>query len=314
MNVLITGGAGYLGASLVAELAGRSEVESILVYDNMSRGNYNLFLSPPSLPNKIHFRKADILDTHSLRESLAGIDVVLHLAARVTTPFADGDSHVFEQVNHWGTAELVYAIEQSDVSHLVYVSSTSVYGESPEWATIETPPNPKTFYGLSKLRAERHALRLLRQGTKTHIVRCGNIFGFAPSMRFDSVINRFAFESNFFRKISIQGSGTQHRSFLSLDRATKTIAALLNSDLAPDVYNLVDETYSILEIAETLRGLIPDLDLLFTDQMIKQRELIVEKDQRLTKVDQFPPRSLQDHLQDLLAGFSFQPHYSSVSS
>lgn len=312
MKVLITGGAGYLGASLVAELALHPQIDSIVVYDNLSRGNYNLFLVPPSLPNKIDFRKADILDTHSLRESLEGIDIVLHLAARVTTPFADGDSHVFEQVNHWGSAELVYAIEQSSVSHLVYVSSTSVYGESPECATIETPPNPKTFYGLSKLRAERHALRLLRQGIKTHIIRCGNIFGFAPSMRFDSVINRFAFEANFFRKISIQGSGTQHRSFLSLDRATQTIAALLDSDLAPDVYNLVDETYSVLEIADTLRSLIPDLDILFTDQMIKQRELIVEKDERLGCVNQLPSRSLRDHLQELLAGFSFQPHYSSV--
>jgi len=60
---------------------------------------------------KVRFIKGDILDSRQLRKALAGIDVVYHLAAKVTTPYANADSHFFEQVNHWGTAELVQAVK-----------------------------------------------------------------------------------------------------------------------------------------------------------------------------------------------------------
>lgn len=57
--------------------------------------------------------RGDILDGRTLEKALEGIDCVVHLAARVTTPFADSDAHSFDQVNHWGTAQLAYAIEKS---------------------------------------------------------------------------------------------------------------------------------------------------------------------------------------------------------
>lgn len=59
-----------------------------------------------------------------------GIDIIYHLAANVTTPFANTDPHFYEQVNHWGTAELAYAAEKASVKKLIYSSSTSVYGAS----------------------------------------------------------------------------------------------------------------------------------------------------------------------------------------
>ena len=113
MNILITGGAGYLGTELVHVLAANEDVEQILIYDNLSRGNYNLFLQDRFKHNKVTFVQADILDSRQLRNSLKDVDVVYHLAAKVTTPFANIDAHFYEQVNHWGTAELIYALEDS---------------------------------------------------------------------------------------------------------------------------------------------------------------------------------------------------------
>ncbi len=78
---------------------------------------------------------------------LQDIDVVYHLAAKVSTPLATENSHLFEQINHWGTAELVYAVEESPVSKFVYLSTTSVYGASEQMISVDTPPDPKTFYG-----------------------------------------------------------------------------------------------------------------------------------------------------------------------
>ena len=62
-----------------------------------------------------------MLDRRALTSHTKGIDVVVHLAAKVSTPFAHGDPHSFEQVNHWGTAELSYIVEEGDIEQVVYL-------------------------------------------------------------------------------------------------------------------------------------------------------------------------------------------------
>jgi len=174
MKILITGGAGYIGTELTYELEKNPQVKEIIIYDNLSRGNINLFIGQSKLSNKIKFVQGDILDTRLLKQTLKNIDVVYHLAAKVTTPFADQNAHFFEQVNHWGTAELVYAIEESNVKQFIYTSSASVYGASSQEADEGSVPNPRTFYGISKLRGEDHVNRLMAKDTETYIIRCGN--------------------------------------------------------------------------------------------------------------------------------------------
>jgi UDP-glucose 4-epimerase len=107
MKILITGGAGYIGTELTYELMKHADrIDEIIIYDNLSRGNYNLFIGLSKLPEgKVRFIQGDLLDTRKLRKALKGVDVVYHLAAKVSTPFADQNPHLFEQINHWGTAE-----------------------------------------------------------------------------------------------------------------------------------------------------------------------------------------------------------------
>src|SRR5690606_32778242 len=215
MKVLVTGGAGYIGTELVNLLVSNDDVEKVIVYDNLSRLNYNLFLGLKLHKHgKLSFVKGELLDSRSLRKVLKDVDVVFHLAAKVTTPFAVSDSHGFEQVNHWGTAELVYAVEETpSVKRFIYVSSTGVYGSSEDAVDEQVQPNPKTFYAISKLRGEEHVRRLMDK-VDTHILRCGNVYGYSKSMRFDSVINKFAFEANFNKLVTVQGDGKQSRSFI----------------------------------------------------------------------------------------------------
>lgn len=306
MKVLVTGGAGYIGTELVNALIERPDVEKVIVYDNLSRPNYNFFIGL-RLRNhaKITFVKGELLDSRALKKVLKDIDVVYHLAAKVTTPFANADAHVYEQVNHWGTAELIYAIEESNVKRFIYASSTGVYGSSNIPAHEDKPPDPKTFYAVSKLRGEEHVRRLIGK-IDTYIMRCGNVYGYSKSMRFDAVINKFIFEANVNKLITIQGDGKQSRTFIHIDMVAKALSNLLTADLPSDVYNIVDKNVTVLEILDILKELIPDLEFIFINQHLRLHELNVKVNPLITDTLRIRnTRTLREDLQEFLAKFSF---------
>lgn len=306
MNVLVTGGAGYIGTELINLLTSNSAVDKVIVYDNLSRQNYNLFLGLKlHYHRKIQFIKGELLDSRSLRKVLKGVDVVYHLAARVTTPFDSSDAHGYEQVNHWGTAELVYAIEESNVRRFIYTSSSGVYGSSEEEVDEGTPPNPQTFYAISKLRGEEHVRRITDK-IDTYILRCGNVYGYSKSMRFDSVINKFVFEANFNKMVTVQGNGKQSRTFIHVDQLSRALNKLLTSSIAGGTYNLVDKTIRIFDIVDELKQLIPPLEFIFINQHLKLHELTVKRNASLNEalgIRLGDP--LREELEEFVSRFSF---------
>jgi len=306
MKVLITGGAGYVGTELTKTLVKCPDIDDILVYDNLGRQNFNLFLGRRlERHEKVNFISGDILDSRKLRMILEGVDVVFHLAARVTTPFANTDAHFHEQVNHWGTAEVVNAIEDSSVQKFIYTSSTSVYGSSNEFLTEDSIPNAKTFYGISKLRGEEHVRRLFKK-LDTYILRCGNVYGYSKSMRFDAVINKFMFEANFNNRISIHGNGKQSRSFISVGLLAEIMEKLITKKVPGGTYNVVDKNYSILEIVDALKSIYPLLEFIFVNQHLSLRDLKVSPDSELRKyIDYVNKNDLKADLFGFKNRFSF---------
>ncbi len=306
MNVLIVGGAGYIGTALVDSLVQRGDIDSLVIYDNLSRSNYNLFLdSRYKNHSKIKFVKGELLDSRQLRKVLDGIDVVYHLAAKVTTPFANTDPHFYEQVNHWGTAELVYAIEESDASKIIYLSSTSVYGSALSEVDENTLPNPRTFYGISKLRGEEHVNRLAGD-RETYVLRCGNVYGYNRSMRFDAVINKFVFEANFSRQIQIHGDGKQHRAFVHIRNVAAALSRIIDGRLASGTYNLVDRNLGVLDIVDELKVQIPDLEFIFINQHLQLRQLLVKPNPVLVeKLDLRTEMTFPEEIREFLEQFSF---------
>lgn len=299
MNILITGGAGYIGTELCLRLMDRPEVTSIAVYDNLSRGNFNFFLGPEKRTDKVRFVDADLLDSYTLRKEIAKADCVVHLAAKVTTPFADQNPHLFDQVNNWGTAELCYSLESSACQRLIYMSSASVYGASTEAAGISTVPNPKTFYGISKLNGEKHVERL--QGKKdVAIVRCANVYGYSKSMRFDAVINRFVLRARNHGRITINGSGDQSRAFVHIQRTIDFLESLIFTDQWKEIYTLSDRNLTVNDIAYTLKEIMPELEMLYVDQQLSLREIQLAPDPNVQKLIGAPVRDLSSELKAFL--------------
>lgn len=274
MRILITGGAGYIGTELVHSLIENEENE-IIIYDNLSRNNYNLFLEGRLNPGKIRFIHGDILDSRKLKKVLDGIELVIHLAAKVTTPYSDQDLHQYEQVNHWGTSELVYHIEQAEsVKKIIYLSSASVYGLGQDkTADEESEPVPNSHYGLTKLRAEKEVQRL-SEYMSIQILRVANVFGYSRSMRFDSVINRFMFDAHYNKKIKVYGDGAQVRPFISIDHLVNRLVHFVKTDETTSVQNLMEFNLSINEIIQ--EGILkthPGTEILFISQDLPLKSL-----------------------------------------
>jgi UDP-glucose 4-epimerase len=339
MNILITGGAGYVGYALVQRLLQRSNtIENITVYDNLSRKNYALFSGAKIGAGKLTFVPGELLDGRTLARVAAGADAVVHLAAKVTTPFADNEAHFFDQVNHWGTAQLVQAVcDAPRVKKLLYLSSVSVYGNHPEPVNEQTPPHPDSFYGHAKLRGEEQLVRL-PESCETYVLRAGNVYGFNPAMRLDAVVNRFVFEAHFQGRITLHGNGEQARPFIQVDKLTGLLAGLLEQPygsglantgqpdsgpesralpadvsntakhqraLPPGIYNAVEHNFTVREIAQAVAQVYPELERHTINQHLAMKSLRVQVPCVLTQALPLPERSFADEIRDFGAHFAF---------
>jgi UDP-glucose 4-epimerase len=264
---------------------------------------------------KISFIQGDILDQRSLLKALQGIDLVYHLAAKVTTPYFDRDLHHYEQVNHWGTTELVSCILKHNkkeeekggntVQKLIYLSSAAVYGFSDEPCHEGSPLHPVSHYGITKLRAEKE-LDLLRDTCEVHVVRSANIFGYSRSMRFDSVINKFMFHSHFKKAIQLFGDGRQQRSFVSIQYLVQLLSLGAIQIDFPALINAYQFNYSINEVAfEFIKKLIPELDILYVNNGFSTKGITLESRQDVSKMQLPKPKDLLEYLKEFQQAFSF---------
>jgi UDP-glucose 4-epimerase len=305
MKILVTGGAGYMGYSVVKQLlCDLDDVHSITIYDNLSRKNYSFFTEARFDRKPIRFIRGDMLDGRSLRKALDGVDCVIHLAGIVTTPFADHEPHVFDQVNNWGTAQLVSAIEDSDVNKIVHMSSIAVYGATTGTLNEDTEPDPRCFYGTSKLDGERH-VAILEPKLDLYTIRSGNVYGYNPSYRTDAVINRFMFNANFSRRIRISGTGEQTRSFIHVDKIARVVVGAVDGRFKPGLYNAVEYNLSINEVAAKVKSLFPDLDVIHTNFNQQLRSIAVETPVRLTEQFSFGDETIEQELSEFKERFSF---------
>ncbi len=188
---------------------------------------------------------------------------------------------------------------------LIHLSSTSVYGSSDVMVNEGSPLNPQTFYGTAKRRGEEHVQRLVEQG-KAIIIRSGNVYGYSKSMRFDAVINRFACETNFHNRSTIQGSGNQYRSFIHVNDLVYSLSLFIDNEVPNDIYNLVAKNISVLEIVDVFKELKPSLEFLFVDQHLDLRNIQVDTNLKLASLlDLAQPRGLNEEIEEFLGNFSY---------
>ena len=305
MRILITGRAGYIGYSVVKKLLEDvGNLHSITIYDNLSRRNFSFFTEAKFDHKPVKFIQGDILDGRTLQKALEGIDCVIHLAAKVTTPFADADAHSFDQINHWGTAQLAYAIEKSTVSKVIYMSSISIYGDHADALHEEITPNPHSFYGRSKWEGEKQ-LKVLERDREVFILRSGNVYGYNPAYRIDAVVNRFLFQANFLGKVTINGSGDQHRSFIHVEKLADITTRVVDGQVKAGVYNIVEHSMSINDIVQEVNSLYPRLDVIHANYNIRMKDVTTQVPCRIFSQVSLPQVSFREELLQFKSRFSF---------
>ncbi|MDA9589743.1 NAD(P)-dependent oxidoreductase [Opitutales bacterium] len=303
MKILVTGGIGYIGLSLVERLIQRSDVSQVLVYDNLSKNNFNFFFDPVIRSSKLKFMEGDILDNHRFQDALEGCDWVYHLASVLPNSRTSQNLHSFDQVNNWGTAQVVDAVERSDVKGLVYTSSTEVYGKSAEPAAESKTPHPATQYGKSKLNAEQHVARLSGK-MDVYRMRVGKVYGYNSCFYAESVINRMLFSAHHYNQIIIDGDGSHVLGFSYLQSVASSLDAILSDTFPPNVYNLVTANFSVLQIADVIERLYPELETRFVSQDMTLESIPVLPNERVLVVPSDSLVDLESHLIEMKNRFS----------
>jgi UDP-glucose 4-epimerase len=171
MKALITGGAGFLGAALANRLI--ADGHTVHALDDLSTGDRD------TLDGRVIFTRGDVKDVPRLWSLLAGVDVVYHLAARVSVPESILYPVEYNAVNTGGTVSLMTAARDAGVRRVVFTSSGTVYGDQVEQPIAESaPPHPVNPYAVSKLAAE-HYVRAIGDlyRIETVVLRIFNAYG-----------------------------------------------------------------------------------------------------------------------------------------
>ncbi len=253
MKVLVTGGAGYIGTEIVRQLMQLDAVSNVVVYDNFSAGKQGMLHSGINR-SKLHIVKADILDSRTLSKEILGSNLVIH-AAGIGSPYNsnDFDIHQLEQVNHWGTAELVRSLEAyAPKAYLVYLSSVEVAGAT----------NHTSAYASSIARAEEEIERLVSKKSAT-ILRLADVFGSSANLRTDTLLNQIATDALLFGKIRILGDGNQTFAFSSIDDVTNATIAAVSNELPAGTFNLISHNLTLNMLAEELSFLMPQPEAIY---------------------------------------------------
>ncbi len=267
--ILITGGAGYIGSQLIRGLAADERFANcvIRIYDNLQRKHFCGLMDLPGI-GSYEFIEGDVLDRINLERAMEGASAVVHLAAIVKTPLSFDHPQWTDQVNHWGTAMVVECALEAGVSQFLYASSASVYGPGGPFRESDncTPIGP---YASSKLQGEQEVIRCSERGLRATIIRLGTVFGSAPTMRFDAVVNRLAYLVGIGRPITIHGSGDQVRPFIHVCDASAALRlGLTDSRAEGEIVNAATMNLSVNEIAHTVQTIVPTASIQYTDQHI----------------------------------------------
>jgi UDP-glucose 4-epimerase len=255
-HVVVTGGAGFIGANLCRELVAAG-VGRVVAFDDLSSGRRsNLDGSGAELV------EASILDADAIASACDGAGSVVHLAARPSVPRSIADPLASHHANATGTVMVLEAARAGGVAQVIVASSSSVYGANPALPKSEDLlTQPRSPYAASKLATESYALAWSASyGMGVLAFRFFNVFGplQAADHAYAAVIPAFVSAALDGRPLPVHGDGHQTRDFTYVDSlAAVVVDAVRRKVTSPTPVNLAfGSRRSLLQVVEALEGLL----------------------------------------------------------
>ena len=251
MNVLVTGGGGYIGSVLIPMLLeGGYKVKCL---DRFFFGEETL-ADVAGDPN-LEIIKDDIrwFDPKILQD----VDAVMDLAALSNDPSGELDPSKTIEINYKGRVRVANLAKKYGVSKYILASSCSVYGFQDEIVNEKSQTNPLTTYAKANLSAENEVLPLADDSFCVTVLRQATVYGLSPRMRFDLAINGMVLGFYKNRKIPIMRDGTQWRPFVHVKDTSRAFIMVLDSDpstVNKEIFNVGsnDQNLQILPLAKLI--------------------------------------------------------------
>lgn len=242
-NILISGGAGYIGSVLVFELLERNY--NVTVVDK----GYFGFDSLDGAKDRIEISKLDFL-SYAKKNDLGEFDAVCHLGGFSNDPQADFSPEGNLKINRDEAIEFFNKCVDDQVEKFIFASSAAIYGFNDEKELDENwSPDPKSNYAISKLQAEE-GMWQRKDEIQLAILRQGTVMGCSPRQRYDLVVNmmvRDAFDKGI---VNVFGGGEIWRPLINvIDVALAYIKIIENDGFESDIFNLLYKNYRISELA-----------------------------------------------------------------
>jgi nucleoside-diphosphate-sugar epimerase len=257
MQVLVTGGGGFIGSHLAAHLLERGY--RVRVLDNFATGRRENLLA---LAGDVEVIEGDIQSYERVNKAIAGCEVVFHQAALPSVPRSVQDPLTSNATNVIGTLNVLLAARDHDVRRVVCASSSSVYGANTEMPKREDGPAiPISPYATAKLAGEGYARSMHGvYGLDTVALRYFNVFGPRqdPTSEYSAVIPNFITALLAGRRPVIYGDGEQSRDFTYVANVVRAnILAMDAAGAAGRVYNVAcGERVTLNRLADELRDLL----------------------------------------------------------
>lgn len=256
-SYLVTGGAGFIGSNIVEELVRRRQ--KVRVLDSFITGklaNLEPFM------DRIELVEGDIRNRADLVRALRGVDYVIHQAALRSVPKSVDDPFTTNDINVFGTLNLLMEAKKAGVKRVVYASSSSVYGEAKRFPQRETDHvSPVSPYGVSKLAAENYCITFAKTfGLETVSLRYFNVFGPRqnPESKYSAVIPAFLFTMAEGKSPVVDWDGGQSRDFTYVANVVEAnLRSCTTKGISGEVFNVAcGSTTSVNAIVAELNKIL----------------------------------------------------------
>jgi len=251
-NILVIGGAGYLGNVVVRKILDSGRFVRVL--DNFIYGNQAM-IDLEGNP-KIDIVNGDFRNIETVVSCLKDIDAVILLAAIVGDPASKARPSQTIETNLIATQSLAFACKTHCISRFIYASTCSVYGQGDNILNENSPMNPVSLYARTKIASEESILSMANSNFAPTILRMSTLYGYSKRMRFDLVVNTMTLKAYADSKIQVFG-GEQWRPLLHVDDAADVYLKCLEAPLKKvgnQIFNVGSEeqNYQIKIIAEII--------------------------------------------------------------